>query len=282
MTATSPIVSTYSSRIPYLTPAEYQASPTGVDTGNLVVNGTTQQNADALKQTIARASSWVDVQCRKVLAATLDTQAGRYRVRSDCTIRVALDYTPILQVTAVQAASTPSTLTTVTDLSNVWIDRKVATIPVWGIPTDLGSYVYATVQYVNGYANCLLDAVASAQTTTLALTSTLGIVPGQQLTIYDPGSTEQVTVATVTDTGVTLTAPTISAHLANVAVSALPPAIKQACVLLTSALIKTRGDDAIVMPDISAQASHTQGMDPSGSEDITVAYELLAPYRRGA
>ena len=281
MTVTSPIVPTYSSRIPYLTPVEYEASPTGVDTGNLVPDGTTQQNADALVQTIARASSWVDTECRKVLAATLDTTAGRYRVRGDGTITVPLDFTPILQVTSVQAGSTPSTLSPLGDLSNVWLGRKVATIPLWGVPVGSG-WAYAVVQYVNGYANGLLTQTVSAQATTLTLDSTLGIAPGEQLTIYDPGSTETVTVATVTDTGVTLTAPTASAHLANVAVSALPPAIKQATVLLTSALIKTRGDDAIVMPDISGQPSHSQTMDPTGSEDITVAFELLAPYRRVA
>lgn len=282
MTVTSPIVSTYSSRIPYLTPLEYTSSPTGVDTGNLVPTGTTQQNADALAQTIARASNWVDIECRKVLAATLDTQAGRYRVRPDGTIRVPLDNTPILQITQVQAGATPSTMGAVTDLSNVWIDRKVVTIPVFGIPVDiLSSKLYATVQYVNGYANTTLDATAPANATTLNLTSTLGIVPGQQLTIYDPGSTETVTVATVTATTVTLTGPTVSAHLANVAVSALPPAIKQATVLLTSALIKTRGDDAIVLQETGNGTEH-QTMDPTGSEDVTLAFELLAPYRRVA
>lgn len=287
MTVTSPIVSTYSSRIPYLTPQEYIASPTGVDTGNLVPTGTTQQNADALVQTIARASNWVDTECRKVLAATLDTQAGRYRVRADGTIRVALDFTPILQITSVQAGLTPSTMATITDLSNAWIDRKVATIPLWGLSVAPGNpyassdRMFAVVQYVNGYANCLLTAVAPANTTTLTVDSALGIVAGQQLTIYDPGSTEAVTVATVTGNTITLTSPTVSAHLANVAVSALPPAIKQATVLLTSALIKTRGDDAIVMQEVGQGTEHQQ-MDASGSEDVTVALELLAPYRRVA
>lgn len=282
MTITSPIVSTYSSRTPYLTPAEYTASPTGVDTGNLVPGGSTAQNADALVQTIARASNWVDTECRKVLAATLDTQAGRYRVKADDTIRVSLDFTPILQVTSVQAGPTPSTMAAITDLSNVWLGRKVVTIPLWGIIADQCSgMVYATVQYVNGYANTTLDATAAAQVTTLNLTSTLGIVPGQQLTIYDPGSTEAVTVATVTPTSITLTVPTVWAHLANVAVSALPPAIKQATVLLTSALIKTRGDDAIMLQEVGQGTEH-QAMDASGSEDATIAFELLTPYRRVA
>lgn len=281
MTIVNPIVPTYASRTPYLTPAEYTASPTGVDVSSLVAGGSAQQNADALAQTIARASSWVDTECRKILAATLDTQAGRYRVSADNTIRIPLDNTPIVAVVDVSVGSSQAgvQLLPATTIPLVEISRKTITVPV---QFPAGAAVAAVVHYVNGYANSLLSGAAAAGATTIAVDSTLGIIPGMQVTIYDPGATEQVTVVAVAGNAVTLAAPLLFQHQADVAVSALPPAIKQATVLKTSALIKTRGDSAFVMPSLGSEPTQKQTLDPSGSGDETIAAELLAPFRRVA
>ena len=283
---TSPLISTYASRTPYLTPAEYIASPTGVDVSQLVPGGTNQQNADALAQTIARASSGIDSFCRKVLAATLDTQVGTYRVNRDGYILIKLDNTPIVQVNDVAVGIMPGQLSSLTDLSGVWVGRKVISVPIANLnfpPFGFGaSKLYAVTKYVNGWTNCLLAPpnAATAGAATITVDNPLGIIPGLPVTIYDPGFTENVTVLSVSGNTVTLTAPLAFAHAVGVSVSALPPYVKEAAVLWTSGLIKTRGDDSYVMPAEGAQPSRIVGTMGDLGEDFALAADLLMPICR--
>lgn len=276
-------VPTYASRSPYLTSAEYQASPTGVNINQLVVHGTTQANADALKQTIARASSLADSYCYQVLAATLDTQLGRYRVNREGSIKVPLAFTPVVQVSGVQVGPTPSSMSALTDLSNVWVGRKVAEIPLVNLTlgsSSVSGYVYAAVTYVNGFANTVLSVAATAGQSTFTVDSPLGILPGMPLVIHDPAQTEHVVVASVAGNVVTATLPLSYPHAVDVNVSALPESIKQATVLLTSALIKTRGSEAIVMQAMHGQPSKTASTEDGGMEEIDLAVGMLKPFRR--
>lgn len=283
--AVSANVTTYASREPYLTSAEYIASPTGVDISELVVGGNDAQQADALKQTIARASSAIDTYCRKVLAATLDTQSGRYRLRSDGNLIITLDNTPIIEVTNVAIGATPNQLTPLQDLSGVWINRKTIEVPVAAITQPgpwLGGKLYVVASYINGWANCLLTADAAQGATAITVDSALGVQAGLPMTVYDPGASEQVVVLSVVGNTINLASPLTAAHLAGVAVSALPPVIKQACVLWTTGLIKTKGDDSFVMPAIGAQPSQITPEYAEGIRDLNTAAGLLQSFRRAA
>src|ERR1700722_20112064 len=132
MPAVNPAVTTYASRSPYITAQEYLDSPTAVDTSTLVVGQPAAESAQLIV-TIARASSLADTFCQQVLAATQDIQAGRYAIRHrDGIVRVPLDRTPILEVNAVTWGWTPSGMVALTDLSNVWIGKKVVDIPLFG------------------------------------------------------------------------------------------------------------------------------------------------------
>lgn len=284
---TNPVAATYASRSPYITAAEYLASPTGVDVSQLVVGQNEDLNEDALNQTIARASSWIDTECQQVLGATLDTQAGMFRIKPDGTIKIPLDNTPVLQIVGVSLGSTFQSIEALDDLTGVWPGRKVATIPVSGY--QFGGFagprtgsVFAVVEYVNGFANSLLTEDSMPGDTTLEVDTALGIIPGLQLTIYDPGATETVIVAAVAGSTVTLVAGLQSGHAAGTNVSALPPAVKQAAVLKTSALIKTRGADSYVMPMMGAEPAQTNTGDSGAGDDGRIAAMLLAPFRRVA
>src|SRR6476660_2780256 len=94
--ALAPYVPTYATRVPYLTAEEYLAAPTGVDPSALIPGGSANANLAALTTVIRKASNYADSLCYQVLAATLDTQVGEYRIRPDCTIRVKLDYSPVV------------------------------------------------------------------------------------------------------------------------------------------------------------------------------------------
>jgi hypothetical protein len=73
---------------------------------------------------------------------------------------------------------------------------------------------------------------------------------------------------------------TVPAAPDSILVTAIPRDVEQACISLTSALIKMRGSDALVMPDtpggvISGKASMAES---GGLEDYETAMALLAPY----
>lgn len=285
-------VPTYASRTPYITTAEYTSAPTAVDASNLVQGGNTQQNASELSNMIGRASSVADVMCHQVLAATLDVQAGQYRVQRGL-IKVPVDNTPIIAVIGVNVGYQAGQLTPLGDLSGLWIQRKVVTIPVASVSyitvASLASIaaagsVLAEVSYINGFPNSLLAASATQGASSVVVESGLGIYPGSVLTVYDdqPGA-EQVTVDStyvIGSTTVPLVDPLMFGHAYGVSVSALPPAIKQAVIAITSALIKTRGNQSMVMASITKGPSSSQKMDKGAQSDFEYAGSLLKPFAR--
>lgn len=296
----SPVVPFYANRLPYITVAEYLAAPTGVDSSQIIPgNGGLPAQQAALASQIRRASSYVDRLCFQVLAATSDFQSGEYRVWPDGTIRVAFDYSPVVEVTAVSWGWQAGKLTALTDLSGLWPGRKVWRIPVGvgAVPQILASSsaamarrgsVFAQIQYVNGYAVTTLAADAAAAATSLVAASPLGLFAGLPLTVQDDaaGTTEQVVVASgyvQGSTTVPLTAPLVGAHKAGAAVSALPEAVKQATIALTTHLIKTRGAESLVVGPVSGIAGgpvRTSKDLPGASEEYELAVDLLRPYAR--
>ena len=181
----APNVTTYATRSIYVTPAEFKAAPTGVDVSQLIPGDSNQAHqAAALVMQLQRASGVADKICRKVLGATLDTQAGFYRIQNDPNlgpvIRVPLDFTPVVAVAGVSVGNTPSTMGVLTDLTNVWIGKKVATIPLGGSSFNGTSRwsgkQFASVQYVNGWVNTTLFSSASPGATSVTVASTLAII----------------------------------------------------------------------------------------------------------
>jgi hypothetical protein len=290
----APTASTYAYRAPYLTPAEYQNAATGVDSSNLVPSGSASQQAAALLRVIARASAWADTICQKILAATRDTQAGHYRVHRDGTLRIPVDYTPLVAVAAASVGDYPNQLAALPDLSVLGLGAKVVTLPAYAATTQpVNCYGraasgdrYASLTYVNGFANTGVTAAGASGATSLTVANPLAIFPGMQMTLIDGGSTEIVTVAagftptvTIAPTAVPLAAPLGPGHTTSAVLSALPEEIKEAVILLTTALIKTRGAEAIEMPHFGGQPSKVEAA-AHGLEELDIALDLLAPHRR--
>ena len=296
--ALAPYIPTYATRVPYLTTAEYLAEPTGVDVSALIPGGAKNANLGALKTVIRKASNYADSLCYQVLAATLDLQLGEYRIRSDGTIRVKLDYSPVVEVTAVLAGPTANQLTALPDLSGLWFEaRKVVRVPVAALtllPAPLlavtrsrTGYLFAQTSYVNGFANTALAGNAAAAATSVTVASSYGIFPGLPMTIYadDLAQTEDVVVAATYTQGST-TVPLVSglqyAHTTGQALSAMPEAIKQAVTALTTHLIKTRGAEAMSLASVSGGPTHTETEAPGASEEYDQAVDLLHEFRRVA
>ncbi|TIH34971.1 hypothetical protein [Subtercola vilae] len=279
MTATALYVPTYATRSPYITVSEYKSAPTGVNVDQLSPRSDVQVQNDMLSVLIDRASSYADEICQQVLSATVDTQVGTYFVRAGV-VKIPVDYTPLIQVNSLLVGSDASHLSTVTDLSNAWLQRKTVEIPVTG--WFRSNRVKAALTYVSGFANTVTTVAQAVGDSTLTVASPVGIVSGLTLALFDAGNSEPVTVLSVSGNVVTLAAPLTKAHTFGVSLSALPAAIKQAVVFLTSALIKSRGSEAHVMASISAGPSRKSEIQDGGFEEIDLAFELLKPHRRSA
>ena len=282
---------------PYLTVAEYKQAPTAIDYNNLVVGSTDPAVQDAeLANNIARASSWIDTYCNQVIGATIENEQQRSRMRPDGTIAVHPRYSPISVLLSFSYGTSPNQMQTYGDVSNGWIEDQQFILPYtastgsfssqgplqFGLPASPSALVYCKYQYVAGYPNALLASNASAGATSIVLNDTTGLVPGTILSIYDGLSTERVTVAsndTYGDTTVLLTSALTYAHTAGVSVSALPPAIKEAAILATTAFLKVRGDYSLTM-GVTNQVG-TVGLNRASLDyDLALAKELLAPFRR--
>jgi hypothetical protein len=293
-TAISPITRQFST--PYLTLEEFKQAPTSLDYGNLVQGGSSAAQDAELTNAITRASSWIDQYCNQILGATVDTEQQRTRLRPDGSVIFHPKYSPIVALVSLNIGSDSQNLTTVPDPSIAWLEESQVVFPyananlTWssagpigfGAATSSRSPVFLNYTYVNGYANTTIATAASASATSITVANGAGIVAGQMLTIYDGVNTEQVTVAstyTFGSTTVPLTHGLTYAHAVGVSVSALPAAVKQAAILLTSAFLKIRGDASLVMSVTTRPGEAIPGSQMLGT-DRAVAEELLEPFRR--
>lgn len=291
----APNVPTYASYTPYITPQDFLNEPTGVDTSQLIPQGSSLTQEAALARLCANASSEADRICQKVLAATLDVESGMYRIQRDGTIHVPVPFGPLISVNAVSIGYSANTMTAMSDLSGVKPIRNVARIPVPTAPPlnyrfspNPAAYaphgwIYADVTYVNGWAHSLLTASTAVNAQSIVPGNVLGFVPNLPFTVYDGQSTEGARVSsgyTLGATTVPLTAGLRYAHDADVSVSALPPFARLAVVRLGAWLVKTRGSEAIVVTSIGGQPSGTQQIDPGGSPDYKEAERALLTLKR--
>jgi hypothetical protein len=281
-----------------LTNNEYRNAPTAIDIDNLVFNSTDPDVQESeLANVISRASSWVDTYCNQVLGATTETETQRSRVSPDGTIKFHPRYNPVIALTDFWYGNPSTQLYQAQDCSVAWLENQQIIFPYasmgslyttqgplqFGFPQTSGMQVYLKYTYVNGYANTTIVSATATQST-LTVKSGTGITVGQDLKIYDGMYSEYVTVAssyTFGSSTVPITSPLLYSHSAGVSISALPPAIKEATILATTAMLKVRGDASLTMGvgTLPNQSSTTQIQENIGS-DMAMAMDLLKPYRR--
>jgi hypothetical protein len=293
--AISPIIRQVSS--PYLSLQEFKNAPTALDYGNLVAGGNQAAQDAELSNAITRASSWIDQYCNQIIGATLDTEQQRVRISSDGTIKFHPKYFPIVALTSFSWGADPQTLVAAPDCSIAWLEEQQVIFPYANAATNWSSQgplslgfvstprqpVYINYSYVNGYANTLTASSTNAGGTSITVANATGIIPGDSLKIYDGASTENIMVAstyTYGSTTVPLTSPLLYAHASGISVSALPAAVKEAAILVTSAYLKIRGDASLTMGTTSAPNGTQIGDSQRVGTDIAHAEDLLKPFRR--
>ena len=279
----------------YLTVAEYKNAPTAIDIDNLVVNGNAQAQDTELASNILRASSYMDEYLNQNLVASQVTETQRVRMNSEGYISLHPFNNPIIALESFEYGQNPNSLYALSDCSTAWFENQQVIIPLsqllstftsqgplqFGIP-PMGNRIFVKYTYVAGFVNTTLASNATIGNTTITVTSGKGIVAGQMLRITDTLSSEIVYVAstyTYGSTTVPLTSAIVSAHLAGVAIGNLPNALKEACILITTAFLKQRGDTSLSMGISSRPSGSVQGGDLYGTQ-IKLALDMVDKYRR--
>jgi hypothetical protein len=310
--AVSPDTATIFRRAPYISPGEYKQTPTAVAVSGLVPGGSAAENEAALAAVIMRASDWVDTICFHradgTLAASPSTESAWVRVKDDGSLKLICNYKPVLEVDALAIGSGPNEMTNIGQEASEGLTivgqiiqlpqanpaRGVTTI-FPGVRTIRGR-VYAVWTYVSGYPHTALtktvddgESVIEVSPSVPGGASIYGAYPGTQLTIHDGEFTEVVIVSSVAGLKLNLLTPLLYEHTVPVApspnsirVTAIPWVVEQACVSLTSALIKRRGSRSLTLPQSPGGASAPAKTNPGGQAgatvDIETAYELLQPF----
>ena len=295
----------YAMRTPYLDTNEFQNSPQALDLFNLLPGGNPAVQLQALQETIGRASSWMDQYCCGMfgtLCATQNTETARIWMGRDYTLKIHPKYQPVLSVDAFSFSpvGTPFGLAaSVVPAGNVWIEPQEFVVNPFASGNFSGNGLntlgygyggggtqqeyYCTWVYTNGWPNTTLAASVAAGATSIQPLDVTGIYPGTMLTLYDLPYDEPIQVSSTYVPGssvVPFAIPLSYNHGTTATVTNLPPAVKQAAVWATCAMIKQRGSGALIMEDMGA-TTHVETGDPQNSgSDWWRAEELLLPFKQ--
>lgn len=294
----------------YVTANEFKQAPTGIDTDTLDQTNIGNQDAQdaALLNILRRASAWVDtIVQQETLEATVNTESKEVYMGKDGRINVHVDNVPIIEMQSVQFRSHPRSPYQTVDLTNIEVRDTWFTIyDIYYssslaqdlLPMGLGSGFYTSnifsgytspyyrktdypitikYTYLNGWANTYMASNASSGSTSFVVADSTGLTNNQRITIYDGGHQETINVVSINGNTLTVKNPLIFDHNAGSGVSAVPEAVKQATIMLASALIKDRGSLAITMQETSVLNVNST---PNKTDEVSIAKELLAPYRR--
>lgn len=277
---------------PYITVNEYKNAPTSIDYNNLVVGGNQNAQDAELARVILRATSYLNEYLNQDLHAESTTEQQRVRISGQGYIFLHPNKNPILSLSSFYWGTDPNNLQTLADPSLCWFENQQIVIPLSQInttytsqgPLAFGSYgprvpVFTKYTYIAGYVNTTCTGTAGA--TSITVTNSSGILPGETYRIIDGPFAEPVTVAsnyTYGSNTVLLTAPLVHSHtLAGF--SNMPFAIKQATILVTTAFIKQRGDSSLTM-NLTTQPTVNIGNNQRYAGEIALALDMVNLYRR--
>lgn len=300
MTVIAPFVLSEGAGTPYVTLDEVKFSPTAaaLDFSNLVENASQAVQDRALHDLIVRASDMADRHvygALGTLTATVNTGNGRYRQNRYGQFIIHPDYWPILEVRSFSAGIDPGTQNAYSlTSSNVSIEREqfiiTAQAGLSNITTTYGSLgivgynqgvdiqQFCQWTYVNGFGNTFLSAAVSAGTTAIPVQSVIGFYPGQTVTLWDGMNNENVTIASVGSTTITVSTGLTYAHGTGCNLSALPATVKQAVIHLVVGLVKQRGQGGLVLNELGEPSAVGASLRDFAS-DMAQGYDLLDHFK---
>lgn len=303
--------STYLTREPYLSTAEFLAAPTGLRLSDIVPANpnnptpTTEDQDLAVTMAIEDASSWIDELLWQPLAATVQTESLLGRFERDGVLRAYPRQWPIVEVQSASVGPAPEAMAAVTNFANVGLEeQRVNFFPgsVWPTPSfpaiQLGPApripgrdLTIWLTYVAGWPNAFVTEAASSGDTSLSVSTTTGICPPlpsqvggnatTQMTLYDGGTRERI-VATSQDasTGtIQLQSALRANHPVGSRITGLPPNMRRAMLLATAAFIKTRGGGGYLMNSTKGQPQKAPPREAMSERDRSLIAQLIYRYR---
>lgn len=279
----------------YLTVQEYKNAPTSIDYDNLVVGGNATAQDAELKNVILRASSYMDEYLNQNVVANRATETQRVRLNNMGYIALHPNQSPIISLESFYYGGSPTNLVAVPDPSQCWFEEQQILIPLSQMATTYSSagplafgpgiggsqQIFTKYTYVAGFANTTVVS-GTAGASTIVVADPIGIIPGEMLRISDGASSETVYVSSSYTYGsatITLVSPLVYTHAAGAAIGNMPNAIKQACILITTAFIKIRGDNSLTMNITTQPQGSIPGSARYGGE-ISMALSMVDKYRR--
>lgn len=273
----------------FLTVAEYRASSTGQDSANLIPGGNqAAQDAELLRR-IFNASAWMEDRATSPLIAASRVEMIRCRYQRDGTLSLHPRAAHLNQLTAASIGTNAADLATLS-ITGAFIDEQQWIIPqasgIWTSSSGSVQFGASTIgrllaklAHVTGWPNTTITSSpnnAGATTITVAdpsgFTPFLGsVVADESVRIIDGALTETITVSAVNGSVLTISA-LANAHNAGTVVSMLPGDLKEAAIMATSAFLRARTSDAMVM------AQTTQPGGPVNRD--TQRWQLLADAAR--
>lgn len=282
---------------PYISVAEYKNAPTAINYDMLVVGGNAAAQDAELAQVILRASSYMNEYLNQNLVATQYTETQRIRYSASGGYYALHPYNaPVISLSAFNYGSDPNQLYALQDCSVAWFEGQQIIIPgnqigwQWtsqgplgfGGPSGQSNWTFTKYTYVAGFANTELTTATLPGDTSLIVENPTGILAGEQYRIFDGQRTERVTVDSSYVYGsstIPLASPMLFAHGVGATFSNMPNVIKQACILITTAFIKMRGDASTTMAYTTSPSGNIPGSVRYGN-DIAVALDMVNKYRR--
>lgn len=279
----------------YLTVAEYRASSTGQDTSNLIAGGNgAAQDAELLRK-IGAASEWIDQRAGgQSLIAASRVELIRCRYQRDGTLSVHPRVGHLNELVAVAVGTNLNDLAVVST-SGAFIDQEQWIISAGtGLWTSVGplqfgaspsARVLVKVTHVAGWPNTTLTNNPGVAATSITVADGSGFAPAlgsvvadDRVRIIDGEFTETVTVTAVNGLTLTVT-PLQNAHSAGAVVSALPGDLKEAASLATSAFLRARTSDAMVLAQ-TAQVGGQPQRDAQRWQLLADAGRIIDNYAR--
>lgn len=277
----------------YLTVAEYKNAPTAISIDNLVVNGNAASQDAELHNVILRASSYMDEYFNQNLVASQNVETQRVRMTPQGYISLHPFHNPIISLEAFEYGVNPNQLYSF-DCSQAWFEDQQVIIPMpqllntwtsqgplqFGLP-PVGGQIFAKYTYVAGFVNTGIVSAVQGDSS-MVVRNHEGIIAGSMLRIYDGFKSETVFVDNsyvYGSTTVPLTAPLAFSHALGTATGNLPNAIKEACIIITTAFLKLRGDSSMTMGITPRPQGITTGAQRYG-KDIALALDMVDKYRR--
>lgn len=293
---------------PYLTTNMFKRMRRGVNTDQLVPNGSPADQDAELYGYISSAAAATDTYCLQTLAATTDTVAGYINVRRDGTVRIHPRFTPVVAVNSFSYGTNSANMRPMSTLTGVNVERERFTVPLYmnslmtssqgpiqfgGVSAPMDQ-AWCQYTYTNGFPVCSLAAPVAVGDTLIHVDDTTGIVPGQTwLTVYAgqrefqflAGTVSTAPVGTIVGVGPgTVACPPSPFVVSNNGqypelVAGLPNDVIEANVLLTRSLIKTGGGGNIIASAVDTIGASTAQKDPYGAgPDWLRGLQMLTSY----